>query len=97
MFQAKFDEAKYLTLGVGAVNVTFTLVAVSPKPIGYFYISRALHDVLLKSNHIIHDIISADRYKLNSLLRKLEIYLKINAVSYFIDCVINCTKILDWR
>ncbi|TKS87144.1 SPARC-related modular calcium-binding protein 1 [Collichthys lucidus] len=27
MFQAKFDEAKYLTLGVGAVNVTFTLVA----------------------------------------------------------------------
>uniref|UniRef100_A0A8C5DK62 Solute carrier family 2, facilitated glucose transporter member 5 n=1 Tax=Gouania willdenowi TaxID=441366 RepID=A0A8C5DK62_GOUWI len=29
MFQAKFDEAKYLTLGVGAVNVTFTLVAVS--------------------------------------------------------------------
>ncbi|TNN26209.1 Solute carrier family 2, facilitated glucose transporter member 1 [Liparis tanakae] len=29
MFQAKFDQAKYLTLGVGAVNVTFTLVAVS--------------------------------------------------------------------
>lgn len=29
MFQAKFDEAKYLTLGVGAINVTFTLVAVS--------------------------------------------------------------------
>ncbi|XP_061890780.1 solute carrier family 2, facilitated glucose transporter member 1-like [Entelurus aequoreus] len=27
MFQAKFDEAKYLTLGVGAVNVFFTLVA----------------------------------------------------------------------
>lgn len=31
MFQAKFDQAKYLTLGVGAVNVTFTLVAVSTK------------------------------------------------------------------
>lgn len=29
MFQARFDEAKYLTLGVGAVNVMFTLVAVS--------------------------------------------------------------------
>lgn len=34
MFQAKFDEAKYLTLGVGAVNVTFTLVAVSAKSRG---------------------------------------------------------------
>lgn len=34
MFQAKFDQAKYLTLGVGAVNVTFTLVAVSPKSTG---------------------------------------------------------------
>uniref|UniRef100_A0A3Q3AYE8 Solute carrier family 2, facilitated glucose transporter member 5 n=1 Tax=Kryptolebias marmoratus TaxID=37003 RepID=A0A3Q3AYE8_KRYMA len=27
IFQAKFDNAKYLTLGVGAVNVLFTLVA----------------------------------------------------------------------
>ncbi|XP_077416192.1 solute carrier family 2, facilitated glucose transporter member 1 [Vanacampus margaritifer] len=27
MFQANFEEAKYLTLGVGAVNVMFTLVA----------------------------------------------------------------------
>nr|XP_057934477.1 solute carrier family 2, facilitated glucose transporter member 1 isoform X2 [Doryrhamphus excisus] len=27
IFQASFDQAKYLTLGVGAVNVTFTLVA----------------------------------------------------------------------
>jgi hypothetical protein len=27
--KANFDEAKYLTLGVGAVNVAFTLVAVS--------------------------------------------------------------------
>ncbi|XP_051943038.1 solute carrier family 2, facilitated glucose transporter member 1 [Hippocampus zosterae] len=27
MFQANFEEAKYLTLGVGAVNVIFTLVA----------------------------------------------------------------------
>lgn len=32
MFQAKFEEAKYLTLGVGVVNVTFTLVAVSSEP-----------------------------------------------------------------
>lgn len=29
MFQATFNEAKYLTLGVGVVNVAFTLVAVS--------------------------------------------------------------------
>lgn len=29
MFQAKFNEAKYLTLGVGAANMAFTLVAVS--------------------------------------------------------------------
>lgn len=34
MFQAKFDQAKYLTLGVGAVNVIFTLVAVSTKSTG---------------------------------------------------------------
>uniref|UniRef100_A0A3Q2QCS8 Solute carrier family 2, facilitated glucose transporter member 5 n=1 Tax=Fundulus heteroclitus TaxID=8078 RepID=A0A3Q2QCS8_FUNHE len=34
MFQAKFDDAKYLTLGVGAVNVTFTLVA-------FFFMERA--------------------------------------------------------
>ncbi len=27
--QSNFDEAKYLTLGVGAVNVAFTIVAVS--------------------------------------------------------------------
>ncbi|XP_061551536.1 solute carrier family 2, facilitated glucose transporter member 1 isoform X2 [Phycodurus eques] len=31
MFQANFEEAKYLTLGVGAINVVFTLVAVSPR------------------------------------------------------------------
>lgn len=29
MFQASFEDAKYLTLGVGVVNLTFTLVAVS--------------------------------------------------------------------
>uniref|UniRef100_A0A3Q2FIL3 Solute carrier family 2, facilitated glucose transporter member 5 n=1 Tax=Cyprinodon variegatus TaxID=28743 RepID=A0A3Q2FIL3_CYPVA len=34
MFQANFDEAKYLTLGVGAVNLIFTLVAL-------FYVERA--------------------------------------------------------
>ncbi|KAM4724153.1 solute carrier family 2, facilitated glucose transporter member 1 [Anableps anableps] len=34
MFQAKFDEANYLTLGVGAVNVTFTLVA-------FFFMEKA--------------------------------------------------------
>ncbi|XP_054912988.1 solute carrier family 2, facilitated glucose transporter member 1 [Poeciliopsis prolifica] len=34
MFQAKFDEAKHLTLGVGVVNVTFTLVA-------FFFMERA--------------------------------------------------------
>lgn len=35
MFQAKFNEAKYLTLGVGAVNLAFTLVAVSAKYSSY--------------------------------------------------------------
>lgn len=45
MFQAKFDQAKYLTLGVGAVNATFTLVAVSKKstgdPLHYYIITLA--------------------------------------------------------
>ena len=42
--QSRMDEAKYLTLGVGAVNVTFTLVAVSAE---LFHGSPALlHDVL---------------------------------------------------
>lgn len=27
--KAKFEEATYLTLGVGAINVAFTIVAVS--------------------------------------------------------------------
>lgn len=27
--KAKFEEAKYLTLGVGAINVAFTVVSVS--------------------------------------------------------------------
>lgn len=31
MFEARFAEAKNLTLGVGAVNVAFTLVAVSAR------------------------------------------------------------------
>lgn len=31
MFQAKFNEAKYLTLGVGVANMAFTLVAVSTR------------------------------------------------------------------
>uniref|UniRef100_A0A3B5L5S2 Solute carrier family 2, facilitated glucose transporter member 5 n=1 Tax=Xiphophorus couchianus TaxID=32473 RepID=A0A3B5L5S2_9TELE len=34
MFQATFNEAKYLTLGVGVVNVAFTLVA-------FFFMERA--------------------------------------------------------
>lgn len=32
MFQARFNEAKHLTLGVGAANLAFTLVAVSANP-----------------------------------------------------------------
>lgn len=54
MFQAKFDEAKYLTLGVGAVNVTFTLVAVSTKSSGLHLSSQiTLKVILLKNNNII--------------------------------------------
>uniref|UniRef100_A0A3Q3WHU0 Solute carrier family 2, facilitated glucose transporter member 5 n=1 Tax=Mola mola TaxID=94237 RepID=A0A3Q3WHU0_MOLML len=45
MFQAKFDEAKYLTLGVGAVNVTFTLVA-------FFLMERAGRRRLLLTGFI---------------------------------------------
>ncbi|CAJ1074747.1 solute carrier family 2%2C facilitated glucose transporter member 1 [Xyrichtys novacula] len=45
MFQAKFDEAKYLTLGVGAVNVTFTLVA-------FFLMERAGRRKLLLTGFI---------------------------------------------
>ncbi|XP_029983309.1 solute carrier family 2, facilitated glucose transporter member 1 [Sphaeramia orbicularis] len=45
MFQAKFDEAKYLTLGVGAVNVAFTLVA-------FFLMERAGRRRLLLTGFI---------------------------------------------
>ncbi|KAL7380570.1 hypothetical protein ABVT39_019906 [Epinephelus coioides] len=45
MFQAKFDQAKYLTLGVGAVNVTFTLVA-------FFLMERAGRRRLLLTGFI---------------------------------------------
>ncbi|XP_029900431.1 solute carrier family 2, facilitated glucose transporter member 1 isoform X1 [Myripristis murdjan] len=45
MFQARFDEAKYLTLGVGAVNVTFTLVA-------FFLMERAGRRRLLLTGFI---------------------------------------------
>ncbi|XP_035767004.1 solute carrier family 2, facilitated glucose transporter member 1 isoform X2 [Neolamprologus brichardi] len=45
MFQAKFDQAKYLTLGVGAVNLTFTLVA-------FFLMERAGRRRLLLTGFI---------------------------------------------
>ncbi|KAK7904142.1 hypothetical protein WMY93_016749 [Mugilogobius chulae] len=45
MFQAKFEEAKYLTLGVGAVNVFFTLVA-------FFLMERAGRRKLLLTGFI---------------------------------------------
>ncbi|XP_075904828.1 solute carrier family 2, facilitated glucose transporter member 1 [Nelusetta ayraudi] len=45
MFQAKFEEAKYLTLGVGFVNVTFTLVA-------FFLMERAGRRKLLLTGFI---------------------------------------------
>ncbi|KAM9842290.1 solute carrier family 2, facilitated glucose transporter member 1 [Aulostomus maculatus] len=45
MFQARFDQAKYLTLGVGAVNVTFTLVA-------FFLMERAGRRRLLLTGFI---------------------------------------------
>ncbi|XP_019727817.1 solute carrier family 2, facilitated glucose transporter member 1 [Hippocampus comes] len=46
MFQANFEEAKYLTLGVGAVNVIFTLVA-------FFLMERAGRRRLLLMGFII--------------------------------------------
>ncbi|XP_075303848.1 solute carrier family 2, facilitated glucose transporter member 1 [Odontesthes bonariensis] len=45
MFQAKFEEAKFLTLGVGAVNLTFTLVA-------FFLMERAGRRKLLLTGFI---------------------------------------------
>ncbi|XP_076013415.1 solute carrier family 2, facilitated glucose transporter member 1 [Genypterus blacodes] len=45
MFQARFEEAKYLTLGVGAVNLTFTLVA-------FFLMERAGRRRLLLTGFI---------------------------------------------
>ncbi|RVE57556.1 hypothetical protein OJAV_G00217400 [Oryzias javanicus] len=45
MFQASFDEAKYLTLGVGVVNLTFTLVA-------FFLMERAGRRKLLLTGFI---------------------------------------------
>ncbi|XP_034000351.1 solute carrier family 2, facilitated glucose transporter member 1 [Trematomus bernacchii] len=45
VFQAKFDQAKYLTLGVGAVNLTFTLVA-------FFLMERAGRRRLLLTGFI---------------------------------------------
>lgn len=56
MFQAKFDQAKYLTLGVGAVNVMFTLVAVSTTPSGILHIPAPY----LSNNIIQHIIISLE-------------------------------------
>lgn len=56
MFQAKFDQAKYLTLGVGAVNVTFTLVAVSTKCCGnppYFPYTVVLWKTIITYNIMI--------------------------------------------
>ncbi|XP_072221338.1 solute carrier family 2, facilitated glucose transporter member 1 [Leuresthes tenuis] len=45
MFQAQFEEAKFLTLGVGAVNLTFTLVA-------FFLMERAGRRKLLLTGFI---------------------------------------------
>lgn len=55
MFQAKFDEAKYLTLGVGAVNVTFTLVAVSTKSSGNFKFQLLIYKGLKLPKSIINE------------------------------------------
>lgn len=62
MFQAKFDQAKYLTLGVGAVNVTFTLVAVSTK----------CYNSILPNTiyNIVIFIIQQNALQRNSLMRK---------------------------
>lgn len=47
MFQAKFNEAKYLTLGVGAANVAFTLVAVSANDRANFQPKRLILFMIL--------------------------------------------------
>lgn len=64
MFQAKFEEAKYLTLGVGVVNVTFTLVAVSrgffpptKKPQSQVLISLQFFRVRIKKYQTLHALL----------------------------------------
>lgn len=68
MFQANFDEAKFLTLGVGAVNVTFTLVAVSRKSHGNLYNSATHLSYAILLKNIIYDIIISAAQ--NSLISK---------------------------
>lgn len=78
MFQAKFDQAKYLTLGVGAVNLTFTLVAVSTNQVLILYIAV---QCVFECETILFIIFN----------RLLNIISK-SAVPYFVDFVTESMK-----
>uniref|UniRef100_A0A8C5DI91 Solute carrier family 2, facilitated glucose transporter member 1-like n=1 Tax=Gouania willdenowi TaxID=441366 RepID=A0A8C5DI91_GOUWI len=77
MFQAKFDEAKYLTLGVGAVNVTFTLVA-------FFLMERAGRRKLLLTGFISIAVCNLLMTIVDSvLLRSLQVLLVFCLISAY--------------
>lgn len=61
--QSNFDEAKYLTLGVGAVNVAFTIVAVS---ILFCFVTIFIWSYVLLVMIIIHP---KDPYNWESLFK----------------------------
>lgn len=74
MFQAKFDQAKY----VGAVNLTFTLVAVSTNQVLILYIAV---QCVFECETILFIIFN----------RLLNIIIK-SAVPYFVDFVTESMK-----
>uniref|UniRef100_A0A3Q1FTC1 Solute carrier family 2, facilitated glucose transporter member 5 n=1 Tax=Acanthochromis polyacanthus TaxID=80966 RepID=A0A3Q1FTC1_9TELE len=76
MFQAKFDQAKYLTLGVGAVNVTFTLVA-------FFLMEKAGRRKLLLTGFISIAVCNLLMTIVDSALRSLQVLLVFCLISAY--------------
>uniref|UniRef100_A0A3P8SDD4 Solute carrier family 2, facilitated glucose transporter member 5 n=1 Tax=Amphiprion percula TaxID=161767 RepID=A0A3P8SDD4_AMPPE len=76
MFQAKFDQAKYLTLGVGAVNVTFTLVA-------FFLMEKAGRRKLLLTGFISIAVCNLLMTIVDSVLRSLQVLLVFCLISAY--------------
>lgn len=77
-YSTKMFQAKYLTLGVGAVNLTFTLVAVSTNQVVILYIAV---QCVFECETILFIIFN----------RLLNIIIK-SAVPYFVDFVTESMK-----